>query len=417
MKSLKEGRTMMRPVCALIATLTIASALAAPARATAQTSPPMYVNPQYDDPVMNGFPSDPQGAIRATRERIAAGDMAGAIDRLARYVAAHPGEVDPRRFLGDLYFRTGQITRAQYTYEEILRFAPRDKETHNRLGTVYAQENRVDDAIAQFNAALPGTDSVNDLVALHERKGDLAAYEKQTITMARQYPTDPAIQGEVGQVYYALHDANIAEIYFARALDEDAQNLTAINGMGLAELAMHDYGDSTAMFQRCLRIDPTIYQCQLNLGAADLEHEDDVAAKHDLDRALSIAPERAETVIDFGYLADQERDWQGAVADYARAIAMDPFLRESYIDLAIDYEQHKLFPLAQAVLLKGIASVRDDGRLHVLLGDAYQAEGNNTDAMTQWLLGAQGTDPDAVSVATQRVSLQRSAAATSPPVR
>ncbi|MGC2244208.1 MAG: hypothetical protein WBA06_11325, partial [Candidatus Aquilonibacter sp.] len=86
----------------------------------------------------------------------------------------------------------------------------------------------------------------------------------------------------------------------------------------------------------------------------------------------------------------------------------------AYIDLALDYQRHQLYVLEQAVLIKGIASVHDDGRLHVLLGDAYEAQGDRSDALMQFELGQKGTDPDAVSIATQRVSLL-SASATSTP--
>jgi tetratricopeptide (TPR) repeat protein len=356
---------------------------------------------------------DPLAAIQSAREQIAAGDMSGAIAKLEQYVAVHPRELPARRFLGDLYFRTGQIARAQSVYEDILHADPGDRETHNRLGTVYAQENRVDDAIAQFSAALPGTDSVEDLVELHERKGDLDAYRRATQLLADKYPDDSALQAEMGQVYYAMHQPSIAEPYFRRALDVDPQNLTATNGLGLAEMEEKYYADAASMFTHCLFIDPNVYQCRLNLAANDLALGDQHAAKHDLDLAYAMAPERAETLVDYGYLADVQHDWRGAVAEYAKAIEMDPFLREPYIDLGLDYEQHRLYSLAQAVLLKGIASVRDDGRLHLLLGDAYRAEGNDSDALAQWLLATQGSDPEAASLSSQRVSLMKNAA--SPP--
>jgi hypothetical protein len=50
----------------------------------------------------------------------------------------------------------------------------------------------------------------------------------------------------------------------------------------------------------------------------------------------------------------------------------------------------------------------------LLLGDAYEAQGDRSDALTQFELGQKGSDPDAVSIATQRVSLL-SASATSAP--
>ena len=83
-------------------------------------------------------------------------------------------------------------------------------------------------------------------------------------------------------------------------------------------------------------------------------------------------------------------DWQHAVAQYARAIEMYPYLREAYIDLALDYQRHQLYVLEQAVLIKGIASVHDDGRLHVLLGDAYEAQGDRPDALVAVSTGRKG---------------------------
>jgi tetratricopeptide (TPR) repeat protein len=400
---------------ALTAILTLAGT---PAFARAD-GPRVYVDPSVDDNTLTGFPSDPAGAIRATRELIAAGDMAGAIHKLSLYVVIHPGEVAPRRFLGDLYFRTGQIARAQFVYEEILKYAPNDKETHNRLGSVYAEENRVDDAIAQFNAALPGTDSVDDLVELHERKGDLDKYEIDAQKMAHDYPNDPGIQAELGQVYYAIHQPMQAEVYYKRALDQDPKDLTALNGLGLAQLDMHDYDSAVATFKQCLGIDPIAYQCQNNMGATYLEAKKTDQAKTALDKAFKDAPERAETFVNYGYMADLQDDWQRAVAQYAKAIELYPYLREAYIDLAVDYERRQLYVLAQAVLIKGIASVHDDGRLHVLLGDAYEAQGDKTDALAQFELGEKGSDATAVGIATQRVSLLTTSSTTtgSPPRR
>ncbi|HTX55537.1 MAG TPA: tetratricopeptide repeat protein [Candidatus Acidoferrales bacterium] len=396
---------------ALAATLVLASA---PVALHAQQQAKVYVDPTVDDTEINGFSSDPQGAIHAARELIAAGKMDAAIAQLQRYVADHPGEVGPRRFLGDLYFRTGQIDRAKFLYQEILLFAPNDKETHNRLGTVYAEENRIDDAIAQFNAALPGTDSVDDLVSLHIRKGDLAQYEVDVQRMAREYPNDPAIQGELGQVYYAIHQPAQAEVYYNRALSQDPRNLTALNGLGLALLEMHRYGEAILSFEQCLGIDPPAFQCQNNLGATYLEAGRFDEAKVALDKAYKDAPERGETFVNYGYLADQQDNWQGAVTQYSKAIEIDPYLREAYIDLGIDYERRQLYVLAQAVLVKGIASVYDDGRLHVLLGDAYQAQGDTSDALAQFKLGEKGSDAVAAGIASQRVSMINAASSPRP---
>ncbi len=387
--------------CAAFVSILGAALWAVPARASLDPVPMVTADPEHLNP---GFASDPMGAITSTRELIAEGKMNEAIKHLETYVAAHPMEPGPRRFLGDLYFRTGQLARAKFTYEELLRQNPGDKETHNRLGTVLAVQNQVDAAIAQFNAALPGTDSVDDLVALHTRKGDLARYRAEINRLSEQYPTDPAIQGEVGQVFNAIHQPYEASVHFRKALDADPKNLTAINGLGLSLLSMHDYTGAEQQFHTCLSIDAYTYQCENNLGATQLEAHELGNAKVTLDKAFHLAPERAETFVNYGFLADMQGDWQKAVSYYAQSIQMFPYLRESYIDLALAYEEHKMYPLAQAALIKGLASVNDDGRMHFLLGKAYEAQGDRNDALTQFRLAAAGTDPDAARIAKLQVN-------------
>ena len=145
----------------LFAALALALIALAGSRAVAQVK--VINDPSVFEPV---FASDPVGAIHTARERIAAGDLAGAVKGLEIYVVSHPGEAGPERFLGDLYYRQGRLDKAEEVYQNILAHSPGDRETHNRLGVVYATQNRVDAAIVQFNKALPGTDSVADLVAM-----------------------------------------------------------------------------------------------------------------------------------------------------------------------------------------------------------------------------------------------------------
>ncbi len=49
---------------------------------------PLMVNPEHRPG--DELPDDPAGAIRATRQKIAAGDMTGAIRSLSAYVFNHP---------------------------------------------------------------------------------------------------------------------------------------------------------------------------------------------------------------------------------------------------------------------------------------------------------------------------------------
>ena len=389
----------MRP---LMVVLTAAALLACGAAASAQQSTRYEENPQF----YIHLPSDSKGAMEHARARVAANDLNGAIEDLRAYVIGHPGEPGPERLLGDLYFRQGDMKKAEDTYLHIISYDPGDKETHSRLGSVYATENRIDDAIREYNRSLPGTDSVPDLVQLHLRKGDFGEYEAQREDAARTYPSDAEAQLELGQVYEVLHQEEMAIRYFRLALQDDAYSILAMNGLGLSYLDMRDYDLAEAQFETCLSIQPNDYACEDNLGAAYLEAGRDADAAKVLNLAHRMAPERSEALVNLGYLADVKGDWKKAVAFYVQAMTVYPYSPDAYIDLGVAYNAHGLYQLAQAALIKGLAVAPMDGRLHYLLGDAYEHEGNAALAEEQYraAAGPQDIDPDVRGLAQQRVA-------------
>ncbi|HEV2262472.1 MAG TPA: tetratricopeptide repeat protein [Candidatus Rubrimentiphilum sp.] len=373
---------------------------------TVKADPPnVQLNPQ-DRAVLA---SDPQGAMQSARERVAAGDLDGAIGELARYVSGHPGEIGPERLLGDLYYRHGDMARAESTYNHILGYAPRDKETHNRLGSVYATENRIDAAIDEFNRSLPGTDSVQDLVLLHMRKGDFPRYREEREKAARDFPTDPEDQLELGEVYIGIHQPDLAMRYTRRAMDEDMNSNQAYIDLGREFMDLQDYANATDTFGACLRKWPNDYACSNNLGATYLESKQYGLAANILSIAHRLRPEAGEALVNLGYLDDVNGDWKGAVSYYVQAMTVYPYAPEAYINLGLDYVGHGFYELAQSALLKGLAVAPEDGRLHFVLGDAYLRQGNQTLAAAQFRIAANSFDPTVKDLAKERVaSLERS---------
>src|SRR6202140_971350 len=113
-----------------------------------------------DAKLQDQLPSDPAGAVDRARKRGAGGGLPGAVKELAIYVAGHPKEIEPARYLGDLYYRQSDLATAERTYLAILKIAPNDKETHNRLGGIYAAQDRVPEAIDQAQMGLPRRDAL-----------------------------------------------------------------------------------------------------------------------------------------------------------------------------------------------------------------------------------------------------------------
>ncbi len=380
-------------------------AILSPAAATTEN----IVLPTEDRPL-----ADQQAAIKYTRELIAAGDIGAAVSALANFVATHPTATQAARFLGDLYYRQGRFDRAEAVYAQLLARDPKDKQTHNRLGVVYATENRIDAAIVQFQDALPGTDSIHDLVLLHLRRGDLAQYQAGMVRRANSYPNDSDIQEELGEVFQTIHRPDEAIVYFRRALDSDPRSIAAFNGLGMAYLDLRDHGSAVQYLSDCLNLDPTNYACLDNLGVANIQAASYDSALQTFKRAHALEPERPEAIVNFGYLADLRGDWKRAVAYYVQAISVNPYVPESYVNLGIDYEHNGLYSLAQAALLKGVAAAPYDGRVRYLLARAYAAQGEKALALAQLRAAAASLDPDVAEIAKEESARLMKSPATAP---
>lgn len=344
--------------------------------------------------------------IQQARERIAAGDMTGALVIMETYVGSHVGDAITAEFLGDLYYRTGKLARAEATYKHVLALLPNNRGAHDRLGAVYAAENKIDLAIAQFQLSLPAISAVDNLVALHERKGDLNAYRSRVKNEVLNNPNNGDDQTELGQIYAALFQPLKAIGHYQAALNTNPTLIPAMNGLGLAFLDLSDNVQAAEQFNACLRLNPDEYACRNNLAAAYMSMQNDKRAQPILESAYRLAPEQPEAMVNLGYIADDRGDWKTAIADYARAISVGPYSRSGYFDLAVEYEAHQLYPLAQAALLKGLAMYPNDGWMHYLLGRTYQDQGELKLAQAQYKIAAASIDP-AVSKLAQSALVAR----------
>ena len=375
--------------------------LDAPQRLAAQT-----VHADQNDRLSgDDFASDPAGAVDRARKSVAKGDLPGAIAALRMYAAAHPRELGPARYLGDLYYRAGDLRTAERVYSDVLKFAPADAETHDRLGGIYAAQDRVADAIDQFTRSLPETSAYDRLVDLHRRLGDLSKFEEQVRATADGDLTSAAAAFAIGTIFVADHRSPEAVPYLERALLLQPNSCPALAQLGVAYADLGEYADAERTIGRCIALDPNNYAANVNLGTVlvTVGRTDDARAA--FDRANRVRPDGPEALVDIGYVEDVHQHWDAAVRYYLRAIAADPLARDAYVDLGFDYDEHRLFALAEAAYLKGLSIAPGDGRLHYLLGVAYSDQGKRDLALAQYRAAAAASDePEVVQAAAHSLS-------------
>jgi protein O-GlcNAc transferase len=316
---------------------------------------------------------------------------------LAAYVAAHPGDRAAALLLGDVYVRIGNAVRAEAVYRSIAADGA-DRELHDWLGNVLALEDRVDDAIAEFEKALPDVAAFGDLVRLHKRRGDLAAFVESYRIRADGNPLDAASQFGYGVVLHDLRQPARALPYLVTALHDAPPGCPTLTAIGSVELDLDRPGPATDSFRRCLSIDPNDYAALVDLSDTYGPEGYDEARRL-LDRAFALRPSRPEAIVDLGYLDDRAGNVDAAIARYDAALSVDPFFRDAYVDLGFAYNEAGRYQLAERTCLRGLGVSRDDGRIAYILATTFERQGKRDLAAREYRVAIGSDEPEIAAAA------------------
>jgi len=390
----------MRPLRHLVAALALAGSLMTPALAAVPAASPAPAP-------ATAAPAVPDAALvlDTARGKVAAGNTKGAIDGLAPYVAQHPEDAAAGRLLGDLYFRVPDYARAEKVWKAIVALSPDDRETHSRLGSLYAVQDRVSEAIFEFQKSLPSRSGYAGLVMIHKRAGDLPQYIAKLQDATEKSPFEAGAWTELGQARRSMRQYDTALEAFTRVVGIRPGSCTARVDLANVLVDLHRVDPAIVHLKVCLQNDAYFYPAVVNLGEAYLEKGDAGTARPYLDRALSLRPEGTEALVDIGYVYDMQGDWKTAVTYYNRAIRADPMRPEAYIDLGYDYNEHRFFPLAEAAFIKGISVAAEDGRLHYLLAVTYNLQGKIALARVEYQRAIASEEPDVARAAQAELAL------------
>jgi tetratricopeptide (TPR) repeat protein len=355
--------------------------------------------------VVPATPSNDPAVLDAARAKVAAGDTKGAIAGLAPYVADHPQDAAAGRLLGDLYFRVPDFAKAERVWKALIAIDSGDRETHSRLGALYAAQDRINESMYEFQQSLPSRTGYVGLVMIHKKAGDLQQYMAQLGLDTDGHPFAVARWSELGHAQRALHHYELALNAFNHVVTVHPASCGARVDVANALVDLGRIDPAIAHLKACLAADANYYQAVVNLGQAYLEKSDPATARPYFDRALVLHPEDSEALVNIGIIYDAQGDWKTALSYYNRAIRSDPMRPEAYRDLGYDYNEHKLFPLAEAAYLKGLSASQDDGRLHYMLAVTYNLQGKIALARDQYRQAIASEEPVVVPLARRELGL------------
>lgn len=166
--------------------------------------------------------------------------------------------------LGNVYVELGRLEEARAQYEAASQIADLHNPTLNRLASVYRRLGRVHDARTTYERALAngkGYDvkAVMGLVELDIDRGTreaLSNARKRLLDLLAWMPENLDARTNLGVVLQALGETEAAAAGYEDVLREYPDHMTALVNLGQIYLGLGDEAKAAPLFQRAARIGP-----------------------------------------------------------------------------------------------------------------------------------------------------------------
>ena len=227
---------------------------------------------------------------------------------------------------GSVYFERGYMDQAEFFFQQALRDDPSSAEALYGLGSVYLQQQKTAIARQSFERA----------VRLHASyPGTLPkAWNNLGILAAREERIDEAIQD------------------FERALQIDPNNVIALGNLGSAYRQDKRWTDAKSVLERALQLSPGDPSANYSLGMVFAHLNDTEHAYEYLQKALASRPDYPEALNNLGVLYVRTRRQSEAEKSFQESIRLAPAFDQSYLNLAKLYELQGDNQKARAVLIE-----------------------------------------------------------------
>ncbi|MHB0996112.1 MAG: tetratricopeptide repeat protein [Elusimicrobiales bacterium] len=228
-------------------------------------------------------------------------------------------------------------------------------EAHSSLGKLYAMQNRIEEAAAEYRAA---------------------------IRCAPSYSGD--FYCALGHVLNELGKPDEAVGEYTTAIDFGSDNASAYYGLGIALRKQGKLDEAIVAYQKAIELDPQDAANYNSLGFA-LEKQgklDEAIVAHQ--KAIELDPKDATVQHNLGIALRKQGKLDEAIAAYRKAIELDPNDAAAYYDLGIAFDKQGKREESIAAYKKTIELVPDNASAYLSLGSAFADQGKMEDALVAY---------------------------------
>lgn len=222
--------------------------------------------------------------------------------------AAHkqaPGAGEPLLALAELQHALGEREEAADLLAEYLQDHADANSVRVALTAMLREQKRYDKALGQAREAL-----------------------------VREPANVPALL-EVGRIYHAKGDLDVAELVFHKVLALDPKNATAHNDLGLLALARGDTQSAFEAFEKATAADAQFIPARMNRASVLLRAGDYAAARGEYEQVLAVAGDHVGALVGLGIAQRGMNQPKDALATYQKALAIAPNHSAALFNLAV----------------------------------------------------------------------------------
>lgn len=293
-------------------------------------------------------------------------------------ISKSPRKARPYEALGTAYAEQGRLDEAIQTFLMALRLNENDAKVHTNLGVAYYKKGKMEQAISELKRAIEinrrdalAYYNLANILTDQERWDDaVEAYQKAAAIL----PVEPMIRHNLahalnrkGMRQEAMHEY-LEAIRNKSDLIESHKNLAALYLQeDQIDEALHHYQEAN----RIRPEDPVVHRM---MGSLYKKQKLFDLALREFEKAAQLAPS-STTYYQLGTVLDQKKKWGEAIRIYQKAIELNPEMVEAYINLGVDYQKQNQLEFSMKAFLEAMRLQPKLAEAHNNLGYLYQQQG------------------------------------------
>lgn len=260
------------------------------------------------------------------------GDSEGAAHLLEDSVAAEPAYVDVRLDLALIYYRAGNLDKANAQAAEAVKEDPRNARALQLLGNVEFALNNFGAAEEHLHAALGlqgDFDTAYSLALAYLSEHKLAETKLLFDELLNDMGSTPQLHVLIARAYRETGYLDNAIREFKKAIELDPRYPRVHYYLALAYLSQAEkerFSTAQALFEQELAINPKEFFSTFFLGVIHLEDREFPAAEEFLEKAAQLQPENPDPLLYLGqvYFENNRPDLAIATLNKSIALTTDP---------------------------------------------------------------------------------------------